>query len=70
MVIFELNGTAALTSREKILLAQAKKLPAAYDEDCPELADDMEKVFCRPGRQSAIAESRLPFLFHLQPLKK
>lgn len=45
MVTFELDGNAVLTSREKKLLAEAKKLPIVYDEDSPELTDDMEAAF-------------------------
>lgn len=45
MVTFELDGSAALTSGEKNLLSAAKRLPVVYDEDSPELTDDMEKAF-------------------------
>lgn len=45
MVTFELDGTAALTNRERELLEQAKKLPVVYDEDSPQMTDDMEKAF-------------------------
>ena len=45
MVKFELNGNAALTAREQRLLAEAKKLPVIYDEDSPELTDEMESAF-------------------------
>lgn len=45
MVIFELDGTAGLTNQEKRMLAAAKELPVVYDDDSPELTDDMEKAF-------------------------
>ena len=45
MVTFELDGNAALTDWEKRMLAAAKKLPVVYDDDSPELTDDMEKAF-------------------------
>ncbi len=45
MVTFELDGNSPLTSGEKKLLAEAKQLPPVYDEDSPELTDDMEKAF-------------------------
>lgn len=45
MVTFELDGTATLTDKEKKLLAEARRLPIIYDEDSPELTDDMEKAF-------------------------
>ena len=49
MVTFELDGNAALTDREKMMLAAAKDLPVVYDNDSPELTDDMERAFalCR-----------------------
>lgn len=37
--------TAALTKEEKKVLAKAKELPITYDEDSPEMTDDMEKAF-------------------------
>ena len=45
MVTFELDKNATLTSKEKRMLTEARKLPVSYDSDCPELSDDMEKAF-------------------------
>lgn len=45
MVTFELDHAAALTDEEMRQLEEAKKLPVVYDEDSPELTDDMEKAF-------------------------
>ena len=45
MVTFELDQTAALTDKEKRILAEAKKLPAVYDDDSPELTEDLERAF-------------------------
>lgn len=45
MVTFELDKHATLTNKERALLAEAKKLPVIYDEDSPELTEDMEKAF-------------------------
>ena len=45
MVTFELDGNAALTNREKRMLTAAKELPVVYDDDSPELTDDMEEAF-------------------------
>lgn len=45
MVTYELDKTATLTDREKKLLAEARRMPIIYDEDSPELTDDMEKAF-------------------------
>ncbi len=45
MVTFELDGTAALTSGEKKLLAKAKRLPVVFDDDSPEMTDEMEQAF-------------------------
>ena len=51
MVTFELEGSAALTSSEKKALSAAKRLPVVYDEDSPELTDDMEKAFAAARRE-------------------
>lgn len=45
MVTFELDKAATLTDREKKLLAEARRMPIIYDEDSPELTDNMEKAF-------------------------
>lgn len=45
MVTFELEQGAALSDKERKLLAEAKKLPVVYDEDSPELTDSMEQAF-------------------------
>ncbi len=45
MVTFELDQTAALTDKEKRILAEVKKLPAVYDDDSPELTEDLERAF-------------------------
>ena len=45
MVTFELTGPAELTGKERELLAEAKKRPIVYDEDSPELTDEMEAAF-------------------------
>ncbi len=42
---FELNENAVLTEKEREQLEKAKNLPVVYDEDSPELTDDMEKAF-------------------------
>lgn len=45
MVTFELDGNPVLTSKEKKMLEDAKKIPVIYDEDSPELTDEMERAF-------------------------
>ena len=45
MVTFKLDPTATLTNKEKRILAAAKELPIVYDDDSPELTDDMERAF-------------------------
>lgn len=45
MVIFELDEDTVLTSAERKQLDAAKKLPIVYDEDSPELTDEMAKAF-------------------------
>ena len=45
MVRYRLDGNSKLTEEEKRQLREAEKLPVVYDEDCPELTDEMLKVF-------------------------
>lgn len=45
MVTFKLDGNAALTNQEKADLAKARSLPVVYDEDSPELTEEMEQAF-------------------------
>lgn len=59
MVTYELDTTAALTDKEKRMLEAAKKLPVIYDDDSPELTDEMEKAF-------AVARRAKPY--HGEPL--
>ena len=49
-VTFKLDKNAALTDREKAMIAEAEKLPAVYDEDSPELTEAMEKAFLAARR--------------------
>lgn len=45
-VTFKLTEeNSALTENEKRMLEKAKKLPVVYDEDSPELTEEMEKAF-------------------------
>lgn len=45
MVSFKLEQGTKITNEEKKMLEEAKKLPLIYDEDSPELTDEMEKAF-------------------------
>lgn len=45
MVTFEVDKDTVLSEKEKTLLADAKKRPIVYDEDSPQLTDEMEKAF-------------------------
>lgn len=52
MVNFKLNGTETdLTMEEQMLLQRARELPVVYDEDSPELSEDMERAF-RTAREA------------------
>jgi hypothetical protein len=51
METFKLDKTAVLTNQERSLLARAKKLPVVYDEDSPEMTDDMERAFAEARRR-------------------
>lgn len=59
MVTFELDETVGLTNQEKSMLAAAKELPVVYDDDSPELTDDMERAF---------VEARKAKPYHGEPL--
>ena len=44
MVTFKLTGeNLALTEKEKQMIEEAKKLPVVFDEDSPQLTEDMKK---------------------------
>ena len=46
MVTFKLTTeNATLTEEEKKMVKEAKKLPIIYDEDSPELTENMKKAF-------------------------
>lgn len=45
MVEYKLDDEAKLTNTERKILAKAKKKPIVYDDDSPEMTDDMEKAF-------------------------
>lgn len=47
---YRLEEAAVLTNEERSLLAHAKKLPVIYDEDSPEMTDDMERAFAAARR--------------------
>lgn len=45
MVTFKLEQNTMLTDKEKKMIAEARKLPVVYDEDSPEMTEQMEKAF-------------------------
>lgn len=45
MVTYKLSGTAELSQEEKEMLAEAGKRPVVYDEDSPEMTEEMEQAF-------------------------
>ena len=45
MVKYRLDENAKLTEEEKRQIEEAKKLSIVYDEDCPELTEEMKKAF-------------------------
>ena len=50
MVSFKLEQGTKISNEEKKMLEEAKKLPLVYDEDSPELTDEMEKAFIEARR--------------------
>ena len=45
MIIYRLEEGTEVSESEKALLERAKTLPVVYDDDSPELTDEMEKAF-------------------------
>lgn len=46
MVTFKLTReNTTLTKTERQMVEEAKKLPIVYDDDSPELTEEMEKAF-------------------------
>ena len=50
MVTFELYPDAELSPEERRMLEAAKAAPVAYDDDCPELTEEMEQAFMEARR--------------------
>lgn len=65
MVTFELNENAVLTEQEREQLAKAKNLPIVYDEDSPELTDEMAKAFA--AARKAKPYRREPLTLYVSP---
>ena len=51
MTIYRLEHEAQVSESEKALLERAKTLPVVYDDDSPELTEEMEKAFIAARRQ-------------------
>ena len=51
MVSFKLTQGMGLSDDEKKMLKEAKKLPAIFDEDSPELTEDLEEAFIKARRR-------------------
>ena len=45
MIIYKVEEEMQAGESEKALLERARMLPVVYDEDSPELNDEMEKAF-------------------------
>ena len=45
MVTFELDENTPLTDAQREEIARARKMPVVYDEDSPELDENMEAAF-------------------------
>jgi len=66
MVFYERNGKAELTSKELQEIENAKKLPVVYDEDSPELTEEMEKAFI--AARKAKPYRGVPLTLYLSPV--
>lgn len=51
MVSFKLTQEMKISEDEKKMLKEAKKLPVVYDEDSPELTEDMEEAFIKARKR-------------------
>ena len=45
MVTFELDENTPLTDAQREEIARARKMPVVYDEDSPEMTEQMERAF-------------------------
>ena len=70
MVTFELKEDAVLTAQERKMLAEAKNLPVVYDEDSPELTDDMEKAFIAARKKKPFRGEPLTLYVSSETLEK
>lgn len=70
MVTFELKEGAELNENDRRIIEKAKKFPIIYDDDCPELTEDMENAFIAARKKNHIKKNLLPFMYLLQHLKK
>lgn len=70
MVLFELDKNAALSCEEKNALAEARKLPVVYDEDSPELTEQMEQAFIAARRAKPYRGERITLYVSPATMKK
>lgn len=70
MVLFELDKNAVLSCEEKKALAEARKLPVVYDEDSPELTEQMEQAFAAARKAKPYRGERLTLYVSPSTMKK
>lgn len=70
MVSFELKKDAVLSDEERRALAKARKLPVVYDEDSPELTEQMEQAFLAARRAKPFQGERLTLYLSPATMKK
>lgn len=54
MVTYSLDKNSKVTEAEKFELSEARKKPVIYDEDSPEMTDDMERAFIEARKRKPI----------------
>lgn len=70
MVSFELRKDAVLSDDEKKALAEARKFPTVYDEDCPEMTEQMEQAFVAARKAKPYRGERLTLYVSPVTMKK
>lgn len=70
MVSFKLEQGTKISNEEKTMLEEAKKLPLVYDEDSPELTDEMEKAFIEARRNKPYNAESLTVYVSPMTIKK
>ena len=70
MVTFELKEGAELNENDRRIIEKAKKFPIIYDDDCPELTEDMENAFIAARKKKPYKKEPLTIYVSASTLEK